>query len=268
MILCMFLWIFTILPVISSTDIEILSPTLNTKYLLKSNNNFEIPIHWDFRNDEVPRSMTLKLCKGSNTNIQVIYNIASLIKAEKSQLLAIIPSDQIGINDIYFIQFYLEYPFGYMIKYSPRFKLLSRANIELIISTTLVPNAETKTTANVPATTTSSTTTSSSSSEITGDTRYTEQTGLTRYAPMQFQPQTKCNPRATWTKQYPKSSKITFYSTFRSYIDHSTTITPSWSYSIRRDVNHVSRARMPIKNGGWYNPTIRTKKVSRRKINN
>ena len=94
---------------------------------------------------------------------------------------------------------------------------------------------------------------------------YTLQTGISRFAPMQMQPNTTVT-KTTWTNKYPTSA-VTYYSTMRKSFQQKTTITPGWSYTFISDYNYATVAACPSDNGGWYEPSKR-QSLSVRKVNN
>ena len=96
------------------------------------------------------------------------------------------------------------------------------------------------------------------------DRPYTMQTGVSRFAPMQMQPQSAVTAQ-TWTRKFPTSS-VSLYSTLRKSPDKLTTITPGWSYTLPSDYNYATPAPFPSDNGGWYNPKDR-QTLSARKVN-
>ncbi|SCU96066.1 LAFA_0G04060g1_1 [Lachancea sp. 'fantastica'] len=104
----------------------------------------------------------------------------------------------------------------------------------------------------------------------TGDTSasftipYTQQTGSTRYAPMQMQPSGSVTA-TTWTRRFPTSA-VTMYSTFNPSMQQASTITPGWSYTITSAVNWASPKPYPTQNNGWYDPKKR-QTLTTRKLN-
>ncbi|CEP64428.1 Kre9p LALA0_S11e03884g [Lachancea lanzarotensis] len=93
---------------------------------------------------------------------------------------------------------------------------------------------------------------------------YTEQTGSTRYAPMQMQP-TGSVTATTWTRRFPTSA-VTMYSTFNPSMQQASTLTPGWSYKITSAVNWATPQPYPTQNNGWYDPKSR-QTLTTRKIN-
>ncbi|CAB4254714.1 similar to Saccharomyces cerevisiae YJL174W KRE9 Glycoprotein involved in cell wall beta- glucan assembly [Maudiozyma barnettii] len=93
---------------------------------------------------------------------------------------------------------------------------------------------------------------------------YTLQTGISRFAPMQLQPNTTVT-KTTWTNKYPTSA-VTYYSTIAKSVAQMTTITQGWSYTFKSDFNYATAAVFPSDNGGWYPPSKR-QTLSVRKIN-
>ncbi|KAG0672457.1 Cell wall synthesis protein kre9 precursor [Maudiozyma exigua] len=93
---------------------------------------------------------------------------------------------------------------------------------------------------------------------------YTLQTGISRFAPMQMQPDSTVTKK-TWSNKYP-TSDVTYYTTFAKSLQQMTTITPGWSYTFTSDYNYATPAACPSDNGGWYNPSKR-QTLSARKLN-
>ncbi|SCU99581.1 LAME_0G03972g1_1 [Lachancea meyersii CBS 8951] len=93
---------------------------------------------------------------------------------------------------------------------------------------------------------------------------YTEQTGSTRYAPMQTQPSGSVTA-TTWTRRFPTSG-VTMYSTYNPSMQQASTVTPGWSYTIDSAVNWASPRPYPTQNGAWYDPKSR-QTLTTRKLN-
>ena len=149
---------------------------------------------------------------------------------------------------------------GNTIHYTPRFQLTSMGGTTAYTYSGSVEP--------VPQTSIQTTTTNNAQA-TTIDSRsftvpYTKQTGTSRFAPMQMQPNTKVTA-STWTRQFATSA-VTYYSTFGSLPEQATTLTPGWSYTISSGANYATRAPMPSANGGWYKPSQRLS-LSARKIN-
>ncbi|RLV91279.1 Cell wall synthesis protein KRE9 [Spathaspora sp. JA1] len=86
---------------------------------------------------------------------------------------------------------------------------------------------------------------------------YTEQTGRTRYAPMQTQPGSQVTA-TTWTMRYPTSSVSYFTTRVQSPVVYST-ITPGWDYTAESAVNYATVAPYPT---NWYPASERVSKAT------
>lgn len=214
---------------------------------------------------------TFTLETGPNLEIQAV----GTIKKEVS------PDDVTSSSDVYSYtveidadmagpgQFYIQvYAFvdsqGYTINYSPRFTLTSMSGASTYTYTGTAPPV---------GQTDIQTTTTTAAASI--DTRsftisYTDQTGISRFAPMQLQPATQITA-TSWTRRF-QTSAVTYYSTYRSSLDQQTTITPGWSYTLSSGMNLATPAVYPSANGGWYDPkerlTLSTRKINLKKRSN
>ncbi|KAH3666603.1 hypothetical protein WICMUC_005587 [Wickerhamomyces mucosus] len=198
-------------------------------------------------------SYTFTLCTGPNSDIYAFKD--SVVKVEASELngkfqytFNIDASE--GADGDYYIQVYAVTSEGFTIHYTKRFTLTDmtgsyQPTVGLVSNP---PDAQT-------SLSTGATVISINSASFSIP--YTSQTGYTRYAPMQLQPGTKVTKgKSDWTRKYPTSA-VTYYTSIRTTMDQSSTITPGWSYSWTSAINWASPAPFPSENGGWYNPSVK-----------
>ncbi|CAI4043493.1 hypothetical protein SKDZ_10G0430 [Saccharomyces kudriavzevii ZP591] len=251
-------------------DVNVVSPHSKATFS-PSGGTVSIPIEWMDNGAYPPlakfASFTFTLCTGPNNNIQAVAIIASKIKPSQLTLdgsvysyTATFPSTLAGDGQ-YYIQVYgwVDNQ-GSTTHYTPRFQLTSMGGTTAYtFSDSVAPTPQTSI----------QTTTTNNEQATTIDSRsftvpYTQQTGTSRFAPMQMQPNTKVTA-TTWTRKYATSA-VTYYSTFGSLPQQGTTLTPGWSYTISSGMNYATPAAMPSDNGGWYEPSKRLS-LSARKIN-
>ncbi|AJV41848.1 Kre9p [Saccharomyces cerevisiae YJM1355] len=251
-------------------DVNIVSPSSKATFS-PSGGTVSVPVEW-MDNGAYPSlskisTFTFSLCTGPNNNIDCVAVLASKITpSELTQddkvysYTAEFASTLTG-NGQYYIQVFAQVDGqGYTIHYTPRFQLTSMGGVTAYTySATTEPTPQTSI----------QTTTTNNAQATTIDSRsftvpYTKQTGTSRFAPMQMQPNTKVTA-TTWTRKFATSA-VTYYSTFGTLPEQATTITPGWSYTISSGVNYATPASMPSDNGGWYKPSKRLS-LSARKIN-
>ncbi|AJR68076.1 AHL_G0028290.mRNA.1.CDS.1 [Saccharomyces cerevisiae] len=251
-------------------DVNVVSPNSKATFS-PSGGVVSIPVEWMDNGAYPPLSkityFTLSLCTGPNTNINCVATIASkvspsdLTQDDKLYSYTAEFASTLTGNGQYYIQVYAQVDGqGNTIHYTPRFELTSMGGTTAYTySGTIEPTPQTSI----------QTTTTNNAQATTIDSRsftvpYTKQTGTSRFAPMQMQPNTKVTA-TTWTRKFATSA-VTYYSTFGSLPEQATTITPGWSYTISSGVNYATPASMPSDNGGWYKPSKRLS-LSARKIN-
>ncbi|SCV03411.1 LANO_0G03972g1_1 [Lachancea nothofagi CBS 11611] len=212
---------------------------------------------------------TVLLCYGSNSEVKCIkqtnpftVQAADVTKDGDEYSVTATFDSTIAGNGQYYLQLY-----GFIsddggnlmqsIQYSPRFLLSSMAGtITPTVSTTSQPANQVQY--------------NTETNKATGDISksftipYTEQTGPTRYAPMQMQPSGSVTA-TTWTRRFATSS-VTYYSTFYPSQEQVSTITPGWSYTITSAVNWATPQPYPSQNGAWYDPKSR-QSLTTRKLN-
>ena len=253
-------------------DIDILKPTDGQSFT-PSNGNIQITLQFS-DNGQTPAVTafalyTVLLCTGANDDINCFYTIekslspASLKKTQDTDgnnvysYTLSFSSSTVGDG-----QFYLQVSakvdaHDYTLHYSPRFSLSSMKG--LISSYTYSDDVQPTAQYVLPAFNAGGNIDSRSFTVP-----YTLQTGTSRFAPMQQQPNTTVT-KTTWSNRYPTSA-VTYYSTFRKSMQQMTTITPGWSYTFKSDFNYATAAACPSDNGGWYNPSKR-QTLSVRKVN-
>ncbi|SCV00931.1 LAMI_0G08218g1_1 [Lachancea mirantina] len=266
--LSVFVWLTALLVRLAVADVAISAPSSGAVFSA-SGSTVSVQVKWtdDGNTPTLPKvqKYSILLCSGTNASPKC-YSNTPLAYEEKASdfgsgsqysFTASIDSSSYG-NGQYFLQVVaIAEDFGYTIHYSPRFQLAGMAGASSITySTNTQPNAQTSVT-------------TGEGQGGTIDSRsftvpYTEQTGVSRFAPVQTQPAASVTA-TTWTRRFPTSA-VTYFSTYAKNANIKTTITPGWTYVITSDVNYASPAPNPSDNGGWYNPKSR-QSLSTRKIN-
>ena len=256
-------------------DISIVEPEEGTSYKPTSG-EVTVPIQFS-DNSDYPlitdvTLITIKLCTGPNTAMSCPYTIENKLSPAKLKTSTSTDGDETTLYNYNVTfsssvvgsgQFFLQInglvnSNNYAIHYSPRFLLKNMAGT---VGTNTYTGTEAPTAQyNLPDKGGSGTIDSASFTVP-----YTLQTGISRFAPMQMQPNTSVT-RTTWSNRYPTSA-VTYYSTFRKSMQQKTTITPGWSYTFTSDYNYATVAKCPSDNGGWYEPSKRLT-LSVRKVNN
>ncbi|CCH60366.1 hypothetical protein TBLA_0C05680 [Henningerozyma blattae CBS 6284] len=257
---------------IVSADVGILGPVQGTLFQPDDSGIVTIPIEWIDNGGYPPLDKftyyTFTLETGPNNAIQPVNTLAKKITSD--QLTS--RMDNLG-NTIYSYtvqfsknvygngQFYIQiYAVvegeGNTIHYTPRFYLQDMGGMRSATYTdTVEPAAQT-------AIQQGQTMGTINSDWFTIP--YPEQTGISRFAPMQTPPGTKVT-KTDWTLRF-STSAVTYYKSMRPSLDQITTLTPSRTDSVTSAVNFASPAGHPSDNGGWYNPKQR-QTLSVRKVN-
>ncbi|SMN19429.1 similar to Saccharomyces cerevisiae YJL174W KRE9 Glycoprotein involved in cell wall beta-glucan assembly [Maudiozyma saulgeensis] len=255
-------------------DISIVEPESGTSYSPKSG-EVTIPIQFS-ENTDYPEIndislFKIKLCTGSNTAMNCPYSVteklspAALNKTVSTDddttiiysYNATFSSSVVGSGQFFFQINGLVDSNNYVIHYSPRFILKNMAGA--VGTNTYTGTAPPDALYILP---TNGGGTSIDSRSFTVP--YTLQTGISRFAPMQMQPNSTVTKTA-WTTKFPTSA-VTYYTSARNTLQQKTTITPGWSYTFTSDYNYATVAACPSDNGGWYAPSKR-QTLSVRKMN-
>lgn len=248
-------------------DVSMVKPQTGATYKV-SGSSVDIDVMWEDDGnsptlDEVS-TYSFTLCSGPNSNIEAIKTLATRIKASdiSDYTYTLTIPETLSENGIYYVQVLAKGTFGYTIHYSGRFTLSGMSG------TIVASSAGAISTPPAPQ----YMITQGTNAKPTINTAwftipYTEQTGISRFAPMQSQPKSSVDlsKYTTWTRRFPTSA-VTYYSTFRKTMDCSTTITPGWSYTLTSDINYQTADAGPVSNGGWYDPKERMS-LSTRKVN-
>ncbi|CEP20710.1 KRE9 [Cyberlindnera jadinii] len=244
-------------------DVSISNPTKGQTFAV-SGSSVSVTVTWIESNaDPLLTDMnkyTFLVCTGPNSDINCFKSTSTTVKASElssySKTMSIPAS--LGADGQYYIQIYATTDNGYTIHYTYRFTLTGMTgSTEPSGDDTNPPTAQTSLAAD-GATAVTGTALSASFSLP-----YSEQTGPTRYAPMQTQPGTTVTA-TTWSRRFPTSS-VTYFSTLTggTMLQQVSTVTPGWSYTISSAANWASPAPYPSDNGGWYNPSSRIRSASR-----
>jgi hypothetical protein len=210
------------------------------------------------------KSYTISLVSGPNSKIEAIATLAYNVSPDDLTVDGIIykytlniPAD-VAASGVFFIQVFASGSFGYTIHYSDRFTISG-------LTGTLTPTTAGAVTTPPEAqysihTGTSSVATINSASFTIP---YYDQSGTSRYAPMQTQPHgSVTNPTASWSRRFPTSA-VTYFTTAvpGSKITAKTTITPGWSYVITSDINYQTGT---TKTDTGYDPKSRQTRTTKR----
>lgn len=186
------------------------------------------------------KSYAIVLCTGSNNNIGTVATLEKSLSSSATSFDAEIKST-VAPNGQYFIQVYAVFPDdGYTIHYTPRFKLTGMSGES---NTFTFPASLFSVTGDQPLPVQNAaggnTEVNSKSFSVT----YTLQSGKTKYAPMQTQPDTTVTA-TTYTRRHPTSA-YTAYKSISPSPNALSTITPGWDYTVTSKVNTNSIAEYP-----------------------
>ncbi|KAH3670268.1 hypothetical protein WICMUC_004921 [Wickerhamomyces mucosus] len=243
-------------------DVSVSKPSSGQTYTV-SGSTVTVPISWLESNSnplltEIT-SYKFEVCTGPNSLIdgirETLVEVSSSDITDYSYDFEI--ESSVGADGLYYIQINAFTSEGHTIHYSNRFTLSGMTGSKQPSGSGTPPASQINL---ITGTSTLDAAQLSSSFALA----YTLQTGITRYAPMQTQPGSTVTA-TTWTKRFPASS-VTYYSTMRSSLDQSSTLTPGWSYTISSAVNWASYASDPTDNGGWYNPKTKIRSPSLRSL--
>ncbi|QLQ77950.1 hypothetical protein HG537_0A01970 [Torulaspora globosa] len=251
---------------IAVSDVVVTEPQADAQFS-GSGGTVSIDLKWE-DNGAIPQVdqaiwFAFTLMTGPNDQIEFVktlvpkITLSQITKTDNTYSYTLqFPSASVG-NGQYYIQVYAQLQGGHTNNYSPRFQLTSMGGTSsATFSDSTQPPGET----DVAGTGTTTASVDTRSFTL----YYTQQTGISRFAPMQMQPGTKITA-TTWTRKFPATA-VTYYSTYRSSLAQETTITPGWSYKLSSGINFAAPAPYPTDNGGWQNPQQR-QSLSTRKIN-
>lgn len=260
------LTIFLFLSGFVIADVQVVSPKTDDEFS-GSSGTVSIEVKWmdngaDPALDDI-KFYSFTLETGPNNDIEKVKTLKAKVDPADVTLDSEVYSYKLEFDASiagdgqYYIQVYtsVDGKNSYTNNYSPRFTLSSMKGTSTYSFTdTTQPNGETVI---------------HQSSSASVDTKsftlhYTQQTGVSRFAPMQMQPGSKITA-TTWTRKFPTSA-VTYYSTLRNTLAQETTLTPGWSYTLPSGFNRATPAAYPTDNGGWHDPKER-QKLSTRKIN-
>lgn len=243
-----------------AADVSISKPNPSQTYTVDGD-SVTVNITW-IESNAIPllskiTSYSFLTCTGPNTGIDGIED--TLIKVSASDISDYTYSYAIpasaGADGPYYVQIYAATADGYTIHYSNRFTLEGMTgSLKPNGTDSSPPDAQTK------ISTGSGTTLAASALSASFKLAYSQQTGLTRYAPMQTQPGSTVTA-TTWTRKFPTSA-VTYYSTALLSLAQVSTVTQGWDYTMSSAVNWASTAPAPSDNGGWYNPSSRLKSAT------
>lgn len=250
-------------------DAQVVKPKANSEFS-GSSGTISIDIQWMDNNayppfDKVDHFL-FQLQNGPNTNIQKVKvlkdNVSpdDITQGDDGTYSYTVEFDSSITGDgQYYIQVFSALDADnkqYTINYSPRFELTDMKGTTTVTFT--------DTTQPVGQTRAQTGTTAASIDTRSFTLQYTQQTGISRFAPMQMQPVTKITA-TTWTRKFATSA-VTYYSSLINSLQQETTITPGWSYTLPSGMNMATPAPYPSDNGGWKDPKER-QSLSTRKIN-
>lgn len=250
-------------------DVAITGPRENAIFV-PTNGKVSITISWidnhAFPTMDMFTYFTFVLGTGTNTNITSIKTLAKkiplkdiIVESTNYSYTLEIDADTTGDGQ-YFIQIFgwavHDKSSGYTIHYSHRFTLTSMTGSTSYTYTNSIP----------PDAQTSIVTQASQASvnPASFTLSYYDQTGISRFAPMQTPPGSSVTA-TTWSRRFP-SSAVTYYTSLINSLQQQTTITLPWSGSLTSDYNYATPAAFPSDNGGWYDPADRIS-LTPRKVN-
>lgn len=253
---CVLVLLVAVLELVAA-DVSLSKPLVSQNYTV-SDGYATVELDW-IESNAVPllnqiTKYVFTICTGPNGKIDGLKTLATVAASdlESYSYNAKIPST-VGTDGSYYIQVYAQAGTkGYTIHYSNRFYLTGMTGTKEPSGgeDLLPPSAQTQ------YSTGTASVLSGTALSASFKLQYTDQTGITRYAPMQMQPGSKVT-KSTWSRQFVTSSISSYYSTIQPSPQQSSTITPGWSYTISSAVNYASPAQYPSQNGGWYNPSSR-----------
>lgn len=228
-------------------DVSITTPSSGQSFS-GSGGSASITVKWvDSTSDDTSDSSlsnvelyAIVLCTGENNNIQSVMSLSTSVPKASLSYDATIEQAAVP-NGVYFFQVYAKFTSGHTIHYTNRFTLsgMSGSASTYTFGASLFSVTGTNPAAQLAFN--AGTTTAIDSRSFTVP--YTEQTGKTRYAPMQTQP----GPSISYSKYLTRhpTSAYTPYSTFRPSPNVYSTVTPGWSYPVTSKFNTAAVAGYP-----------------------
>lgn len=262
------LTVFVLLAGTVAGDAQVVKPKANTEFS-GSSGTISIELQWMDNNaypsfDDI-QFFSFILNAGPNSDIDAVATLKQKVSKDDIKESDDVYSYTVEFDSSvtgdgqYYIQVFASLNDDgsqYTINYSPRFKLTSMGGSSSVTySDTTQPPGQTRA--------------QTGTTEASVDTHsftlyYTQQTGISRFAPMQTQPGSTITA-TTWSRRYPTSA-VTYYSALRTSLEQHTTLTPGWSYTLPSGINYATPAPNPTDNGGWHDPKER-QSLSTRKIN-
>lgn len=228
-------------------DVSITAPTSSATFSASSS-TATVTVKWTDDSDDSDdtdslsnvESYAIVLCTGSNSEIGTVATLKKSLSSSATSYEAEI-EDSIGPDGYYFIQVYAVYPSdGYSIHYTPRFKLSNMSGK----STTFTFSASLfSVTGDSPLAVSDAAGTATAINSASFSVTYTLQTGKTKYAPMQTQPDTTVTA-STYSRRHATSA-YTPYTSISPSPNAYSTITPGWDYTPTSKVNTASIAGYP-----------------------
>lgn len=184
-------------------------------------------------------SITFVLCTGPNSKIKPLNTIKAISMDDlDGDVYNAVFDSSVAADGLFYVQLYaaLKNADGSIIQYTPRVLLSGMTG-------SLAPSGE----GQPPQGSVSLNNAVDISKSFTVP--YTEQTGKTRYAPMQMQPDSTITA-TTWSRRFPTSA-VSYFKSPMGTGSCSSTITPGWSYTMSSLVNMATPAPFPSV-VGWY----------------
>lgn len=249
-LLCFFFYALRVL-----ADIELTKPKNGETLLVGSDTELEVA--WKDTSDDSDeelslskaKQLTILMCTGYFSDFDCFAKkYQGDYVTKKSTTISISQNDV--PNGYYFLQVTVVFDDGsYTIHYSDRFRLTGMSSSP---SATITDDVSYTGDIPIPQTSAKSTGDVSRSFSIT----YTKQTGRTRYAPMQMQPETTITV-SKMSRRYATSA-VTYFSTYQKKPVVYSTITPGWSYECPSHANWATAAPYPTL---YYNPSEKVTKA-------
>ncbi|EDO18534.1 hypothetical protein Kpol_2001p39 [Vanderwaltozyma polyspora DSM 70294] len=264
--------IFCFLLSFAVADVGLFQPAANAQFQPDSNGQVSIEISW-IDNLAYPymsnfTSFTFTLNNGNNTDILKVKTLDDKITPDQLTVKSegrfpkysytVTFDKSITGNGQFFIQVYGLVPGqGNTIHYTHRFYLAGMSGVNTV---TYIGTTEPIPQTSIVTMTTSVATINSASFTVP----YAQQTGISRFAPMQTPPVSKVTA-TSWSRRFATSA-VTYFTTAIHSLQQETTITEGWSGVFTSDYNYATPADFPSNNGGWYAPSSRLS-LSARKVN-
>lgn len=197
-------------------------------------------------------TFTFLLCTGPNNNVNCFSQLALEVPAadllDNSYTATFL--NTVCANGLFYIQITAVTTDGYTLHYTNRFTLNGMTGTRRLTGSGSPPQGQTLLQGGP---------TIAPIDPRSWTLHYTQQTGSTRYAPMQTQPGTTVTA-TSWSRRFPTSA-VTYYSTVRHSPNVYSTTTLPWTYTMESLINQATPAPNPSVLG-WYPASERIQSAS------